>query len=521
MDVLAKGGNAVDAAIAVGFALAVSYPAAGNIGGGGFMLVRMANGDKTFIDFRETAPSASSETMYLDSKGGVIEDRSSIGHKSVGVPGTVAGLFRAYRLYATFDWVELIEPAALLADEGFPVSRELAVSLRRIRQYIDEYPALGKFQRRDGRPLLRENILYQPDLAATLRRIAREGPEDFYKGKTAELIVGEMERGGGLLTKADLENYREVLRPPVTGSYRGLEVISAPPSSSGGTMLIEILNILENFELEKQDFHSEESVHWIIEAEKRAFADRAKYMGDPDFVDMPVSMLVSKKYAGKLASSIVEKATPPEKLDNPVPTVGEESEETTHYSIVDQYGNAVSVTTTLNSAYGSKVVVRGAGFLLNNEMDDFSIKPGYPNLYGLTGGEANAIAPGKRMLSSMAPTIVLKEGDLFLILGTPGGSTIITTIAQIIVNIVDFCMSPLEAVSAGRFHNQYLPDIVYHEKGIFPRGLMERLEKRGYRLKTKESIGDAQVIMSRKEGLYGVSDPRGGGKSLGMDKSGN
>ncbi|MBN1163083.1 MAG: gamma-glutamyltransferase [Candidatus Krumholzibacteriota bacterium] len=515
--VLERGGNAVDAAIAVGFALAVTYPTAGNIGGGGFFLVRTKEGETNFIDFREKAPLGASEKMYLDRWGKVVPQSSTLGHRAVGVPGTVSGLYKAYSLYATLSWEELVAPAIDLAEKGFPVNQELARSLRKLRKYMEEYPGLKKFQRPDGKPFLAENIFYQPQLAATLSRIAAGGPAEFYSGETARLIAREMEKGGGLITLDDLKRYRSVFREPVSGSYRGNQIISAPPPSSGGTVLLEILNILEGYEFSGQEFFSAPVVHRMIEAEKIAYADRARYLGDPDFIDIPVERLISKDYAARCRSAIGESAAPVKNItdgDSQPP----ESEETTHYSIIDSLGNAVAATITLNGAYGSKVVVEGAGFLLNNEMDDFSVKPGVQNIYGLVGGKANAIAPGKRMLSSMTPTMVLREGRIFLIAGTPGGSTIITTVAQMIVDIIDFNLNPQEAVAAPRFHNQWIPDLVYHEKEAFSPPLRADLERRGHKLKERSDIGDVQLILVNERGYYGVSDPRGGGRSRGVRK---
>lgn len=517
VSVLESGGNAVDAAVATGFALAVTYPAAGNIGGGGFLLARLTDGKITFVDFREKAPSAASETMYLDERGEVIEGASTLGHRSAGVPGTVAGLYKAWKLHGSMSWEKLLAPAIRLAGEGFPINYELALSLRKLMKYDAQYPALKMFYRENGRPLVPEDVLIQPQLAMTLTMISSKGPDSFYRGRIASLIVQEMRRGGGLITLEDLRDYRALVREPLAGTYRGFDIVSAPPPSSGGVILLEILNILEGFDLGGEEPLSGRVVHWMVEAEKRAYRDRALYLGDPDFTDVPVSRLTSKNYAEKMRAGIGDSATPSARLGAAVLS-DPESEETTHYSIVDSAGNAVAVTVTLNSSYGSKVIVGGAGFLLNNEMDDFSIKPGEPNIYGLTGGKANSVQARKRMLSSMTPTIVLKEGRPVLVLGTPGGSTIITTVAQIIVDIVDFCMSPSDAVSTARFHHQWLPDLIYYEKDAFPRALLEELGRRGHILEARESIGDAQVIMIRQEETCGVSDPRGGGRSIGHEK---
>ena len=515
--ILEKGGNAIDAAVAVGFALAVTFPAAGNIGGGGFMLVRTSSGENCCIDFREQAPGAAHGDMYLDERGEVVPGLSTLGHGAAGVPGTVAGLYRAHQLYGSMPWRELIAPAIILAREGFAVDRKLAASLERLQQYHDRFPALGVFMAAGGTSLQAGDTLRQPDLARTLGRIAEEGPGDFYGGETADLIVREMSAGNGLITHQDLASYRVVLREPVAGSYRGCEIISAPPPSSGGAVLLQILNILEGFPVHDLVFHSERHIHFMAEAEKRAYADRARYMGDPDFIDIPVSDLISKEYADYARTTIGDLATPAARLGGGGLERFEHGE-TTHYSILDRFGNAVATTTTLNGSFGCKVVVQGGGFLMNNEMDDFSIKPGVPNMYELTGGRANAIEPGKRMLSSMTPTVVLKEGTVFLILGTPGGSTIITTVAQVIINIVDFGMHPEDAVGAPRFHHQWLPDRIGYEPGAFAEQLVERLGVRGHECEERTGfIGDLQLILVNDTGMCGVADPRGGGTAEGID----
>lgn len=508
--VLEAGGNAVDAAIAVGFALAVSYPSAGNIGGGGFMLVRLAGGETAFIDFRERAPMRAHRDMYLDEDGEVIGDLSLRGHLASGVPGTVAGLWKAHSIFGSTGWKELLAPSIELAGDGFEITPYLAVSLERLHARLDDYPCLAGFFGRDGKPLAAGDVLVQPELAVTLKSISDQGPDGFYAGATARLIAEEMRRGGGLITVDDLSAYEAVERRPVKGSYRGLEVLSAPPPSSGGIVLMEILNILEGYDLGAQS--DVETVHLVIEAERRAYADRALWLGDPDFVIIPVDSLISKRYADNLRNDIRDIATPSADLDR---GVAPESEETTHYSVIDSEGNAVSVTTTLNGSYGSYIVVEGAGFLMNNEMDDFSVKPGVPNMYGLIGGEANAIEPGKRMLSSMTPTIVMKDGEVWLVLGTPGGSTIITTVAQVMMNIIDFGMEPFEAVAASRYHHQWSPDLVYCEKGVFSDQMRAGLEKKGHELKERSLIGDVQLIMKDGSTLTGVSDPRRGGLSRG------
>jgi gamma-glutamyltranspeptidase/glutathione hydrolase len=515
VEILRRGGNAIDAAVAVGFALAVTHPQAGNIGGGGFMLIRLPSGKASFIDFRETAPGAASRDMYLDSLGTVIEGLSTLGALAAGVPGTVAGLHRAHTLHGSLPWRALIEPAISLARGGFPVSDRLASSLRELQNYKDRFPGLLQFMRHDGSPLAPGDTLRQEALAGTLERIAGEGPDAFYRGAIAESIVEEMRATGGIISMSDLAGYEPVLREPLRGSYRGFEIISAPPPSSGGTVLVEILNILEGYDLAGKGFMSDQMIHYMVEAERRAYADRARYLGDPDYSDTRASFLISKQYASDLREAITPRATPSAEIGGGSDEDREKGE-TTHYSIVDGDGRAVSVTYTLNDSYGAKLVVRGAGFLLNNEMDDFSIKPGHPNLYGLVGGEANAIAPRKRMLSSMTPTIVLRDGKTYLVLGTPGGATIITTIAQIIVDMLDFGMSLEEAVSTPRFHHQWLPDCIRVEYGAFGRYMIRNLGEKGHRIEERGPIGDAQVIEVRGAAACGMSDPRGGGAAGGV-----
>jgi gamma-glutamyltranspeptidase/glutathione hydrolase len=511
VDILSRGGNAVDAAVAVGFALAVTHPQAGNIGGGGFMLLRLDSGRADFIDFRETAPLGASRDMYLDSLGGVVEGKSLLGALASGVPGTVAGLYEAHERYGSLAWRDLVLPAVELARDGFVVGPRLASSLEGLQELKGRFPALRQFMRPDGSPLEPGDTLRQPILARTLGLIADRGPDGFYRGPVADAIVAEMRAGGGIISMEDLAGYQVAHREPVRGSYRGYEILSAPPPSSGGTILLEILNIVEGFDLRRTGFLSEGEVHDLVEAERRAYADRARYLGDPDFVANPVSRLVSKAYADSLRSSITERATPSTEIA-PGSPADREKGETTHYGIVDAEGNAVAVTYTLNDSYGSKVVVAGGGFLLNNEMDDFSLKPGVPNLYGLVGNEANAIAPGKRMLSSMSPTIVLGGGAPFLVAGTPGGATIITTIAQIIIDRVDFGMDLEECVAAPRFHSQWLPDVVTVEDDAFSPALLDTLAALGYRVVARSGpIGDAQVIECRGDTACGVSDPRGDG----------
>ena len=512
--ILRAGGNAVDAAVAVHFALAVTYPRAGNLGGGGFMLVHTDSGDVA-IDYRETAPAAATRDLYLDAAGNVIEGLSLDSHRAAGVPGSVAGMWLAHSRFGALPGPRLLAPAIRIAERGWRIDARTATTFAeetRNNFHDTFHGTAGEW-------------LVQKKLAATLRRISERGPDGFYRGETARLIVAEMRRGGGLITLADLATYRPVVRVPVTGSYRGLRVVSMPPPSSGGVALIEMLNLLERYEPRRLMVDSDGYVrplspgyvHLVAEIEKRVFADRTEYVGDPDFVPVPVESLVSKSYAATRAAGIsLERRTPPSAIHGGMPE--HESEQTTHFSIVDRHGNAVANTTTLNDSYGSGIVVRGAGFLLNNEMDDFSAKPGAPNLYGVTGGEANAIAPGKRMLSSMCPTFVYRGDRLWLVLGTPGGSTIFTTVFQVLVNRVDGRMSLAEAVAAPRFHHQWPPratdaDPIDFERGHEPdAATRSALEALGYVVRTRGPLGDVQAIEIADGRATGASDPRGAGR---------
>jgi gamma-glutamyltranspeptidase / glutathione hydrolase len=512
--ILRAGGNAVDAAVAVQFALAVTYPRAGNLGGGGFMLVHTDSGDVA-IDYRETAPAAATRDLYLDAAGQVVEGLSLDTHRAAGVPGSVAGMWLAHSRFGSLPWPRLLAPAIRLAEQGWRIdARTAATFAGEKRNNFHDY-----FHGAAG------ELLVQKELAATLRRIAAQGPDGFYRGETARLIVAEMVRGGGLITLDDLAGYRPMVRVPVTGSYRGLRVVSMPPPSSGGVALIELLNLLEPYEPARLIVHSDGYVnplrasymHLVAEIEKRVFADRAEYLGDPDFVSVPVESLVSKAYAARRAAGISpDRRTPPDAVRPGL--AAHESEQTTHFSIVDRHGNAVANTTTLNDSYGSGIVVRGAGFLLNNEMDDFSAKPGAPNLYGVTGGEANAIAPGKRMLSSMCPTFVYRGDRLWLVLGTPGGPTIFTTVFQVLVNRVDVRVLLGAAVAFPRFHHQWPPramdaDPIDFERGHEPdAATRSALEALGYVLRPRDPIGDIQAIEIADGRAIGVSDPRGTGR---------
>jgi len=508
--VLKRGGNAVDAAIATALALAVTHPTAGNLGGGGFMLIRMADGRTAAIDYREMAPKSASHDMYLGPDGKLVPRLSTAGYLASGVPGTVAGLSLAQEKFGSQSWKDLVEPARKLAVEGFPVSYSLAGSLKHSR--AAGYSAEGKriFQR-DGRFFEEGEILKQPELAATLKRLEDKGPREFYEGETAQLLVSDMQEHGGIITLDDLKNYKSVLREPMKGTYRGYDLLSMPPPSSGGIALLEMLNILENFPISSMGYNSSAKYHVVIEAMRRAFADRAEFLGDTDFVRVPVSGLISKKYAAELAKSIdSRRATPSSAIGHGQPTAYE-SDETTHFTVVDAQGNAVVNTYTLNGGYGSGVVVKGAGFFLNNEMDDFAAKPGVPNMYGLIQGEANAVAPGKRPLSAMTPTLVLKDGKLLLAVGSPGGPTIINTVLQIILNVIDHKMNLQQAVNAPRIHHQWMPDTIRFEPFGIADDVKSALESDGHHFADRASyMGDVEaVFVDPATGLrWGASDPR-------------
>lgn len=511
--ILKKGGNAVDAAVAVGMALAVTYPVAGNLGGGGFMLIRMASGEAVAIDYREVAPMLASHDMYLDAKGDPIPEASLVGSKAAGVPGTVAGLALAQQKYGKLSWREVLEPARLLAAKGFPLSYEQAYSLRTDR-LLARFPESRRIFQKDGHFYEPGDLFKQPELAATLQRLQARGPREFYEGETAQRIVEEMQQSKGLITLEDLKRYKPVERVPLTGSYRGLDIITMPPPSSGGIALIEMLNMLERFPLHDMGWNGSKTDHLILEVMKRAFADRAVHLGDPDSVKIPTAGLTSKRYAAQLATGIDLQHATPSVAIHAATSAQLESEQTTHFSIVDAQGNAVTNTYTLNGAYGCGVTVHGAGFLLNNEMDDFAAKPGKPNGYGLVQGEANAIAPGKRPLSSMTPTIILKNGKLYMVIGSPGGPTIITTVLQVILNVVDFDMNLREAIAAPRFHHQWLPDTIRYESYRFPSDVQDALKAMGHRFEERATRktywGDAEgVMIDPTTGLYlGASDPR-------------
>ncbi len=511
-EIMEQGGNAVDAAIAVQFALAVVYPGAGNIGGGGFMVARMADGTTDALDYREKAPLAGSRDMYLDNEGNVIDGLSLRGHLAAGVPGTVAGLEEAHKKYGKLDWAALVQPAINLAANGWPLTAREASGLNGNREAFMTYNTVMPdfFLAMEGSQWKEGDTVRIADLAKTLERIRDNGRDGFYKGETARLIVEEMGRGKGIISEKDLENYNAVWRTPVEAKYREYEVISMPPPSSGGIALVQLLNMVETFDLNKMGFHSAAAMHLIIEAERRVYADRAAHLGDPDFFDVPSNGLLDKEYlSARMRNFDATKAILSSDINAGQPAPNE-SMETTHLSVIDEMGNAVSVTTTLNGGMGSKVFVGGAGFLLNNEMDDFSVKPGVPNMYGLVGGEANAIQPSKRMLSSMTPSIVTKNGKLFMVVGTPGGSTIITSVFQTIINVVDFGMGMQEAVEAPRFHHQWLPDMVMTENDGFESNLIKELEAMGHQFRPAGKMGRVDAILVLKDGsLESGADPRG------------
>jgi gamma-glutamyltranspeptidase/glutathione hydrolase len=507
-DVLRRGGNAIDAAVATGFALAVTYPRAGNIGGGGYMVIHLADGRDIAIDYRETAPAAMTRDIFLDEKGNADPQKSRDSALGIGVPGTVAGLALAHAKYGSgkFTLAELIAPAIELARNGFPVEDDIADSLPRVQQRMARWPASAKiFLKPDGQALAPGDLLIQRDLAETLSAIARDGPRGFYDGPTADRIAAAVQAAGGIMTTADLQNYRPIERAPVRGSYRGYEIVSMPPSSSGGVILIEMLNILEGYDgLARDDVRR---LHLMIEAMKLAYADRALFLGDPAMVEVPLDRLLSKPYAAGLRAGIdPEKARPSNTIRSGT-GIRPEGDNTTHFSVVDQFGNAVSNTTTLNFSYGLGMVAEGTGVLLNNELDDFAAKPGAPNFYGLVGGEANAPGPGKRPLSSMTPTIVLKDGKPFLVTGSPGGSRIITMVLQVITNVIDRGLSLADAVADLRFHHQWFPDEVSVERGLAPE-LIRALEARGHRVVEGPLRGSVNSILITPEGFVGAADPR-------------
>jgi gamma-glutamyltranspeptidase/glutathione hydrolase len=535
-EIMQAGGNAVDAAVATGFALAVVHPQAGNLGGGGFMLIRMADGKTHFLDYREKAPAAATANMFLDAQGKVIENASIVGYKAISVPGSVAGMVYAEKKYGKLALDQVMAPAIKLARDGFALASEDAADFH--DQHLAKFPESSRIFQRDAHPYQPGDIFRQPELAQTLERIAKQ-PDDFYHGAMARELAASIQKGGGLITADDLAHYEVKEREPVRGTYRGYEIVSAPPPSSGGVALIEILNILEGYDLAKAGNHSAQAVHLTAEAFRRAFFDRAEFLGDPDFSKIPVAQLIDKKYGAAWRESIdpahaslskdLRRPAIFSELEqyaalHPQPWVMREPEHTTHYSVVDSDGNAVAVTTTLNDRFGSRVTAEGLGFLLNDEMDDFTSKAGVPNLYGLIQGPANAIGPDKRPLSAMTPTIVLKNGKLLLVLGSPGGARIITTVANILMGVVDYGMSIQEAVNAPRFHHQWLPDVLQVEQWFSP-DTVKLLREMGHKIEFGVTVAgiwepywsDGQCIaVDQTTGdRLGASDDRNNGKAIG------
>ncbi len=509
LDVLKQGGNAVDAAVSVAFALAVTLPRAGNLGGGGFMMVHEAkSGESVAIDYREMSGAAAFRDMYLDENGQADKQKSRFSGLAIGVPGTVAGMALALERYGSITLAEALAPAIGLAEDGIRVTEGLASSLKSLSQRLQTWPSSAKvFYKPDGTPFEPGETLIQTDLAATMKRIAAAGPAAFYQGPIAEKIVAAVGSAGGHLTLEDFEAYDVKLREPVAGNYRGYDILSMPPPSSGGTHIVQILNTLEDLPVSYLGHNSADTIHMMAEAMKVAYADRSAYLGDPDFVDVPLKTLTSKAYARDILSGISRGRAATAAEIKPGDLSDYESNETTHFSIVDAEGNAVSNTYTINFSYGSGLVAEGTGILLNNELDDFSAKPGVTNAYGLIGGDANAVEPGKRPLSSMSPTIVLKDGTPYLITGSPGGSRIITTTLQIIMNVIDHEMNIAEATHAPRIHHQWLPDELRIEAGISP-DTIRILEQRGHDVALKNAMGSTQSIMITDDGLAGASDPR-------------
>jgi gamma-glutamyltranspeptidase/glutathione hydrolase len=515
VDVMKRGGNAVDAAIAVAFALAVTHPAAGNLGGGGFMMIRLKDGRTTAIDYREMAPAAATRNIYLDKNGNVLEgDGGSIeGYRAAGIPGTVRGMELALKKYGSgkMTWAQLIEPARRLAANGFNVTYSLSRSLRSSREYLSKYTETKRIYLNNGKFYNEGDVFVQPDLAATFVRLQQRGPNEFYEGQTAQLIVADMKRHNGLITSDDMRGYVAKERQPLRGNYRGYEVISMPPPSSGGAVLIEMLNILEGYDFKKMDWASADRYHLMTEAMRRAFADRAEYMGDTDFAKVPIAGLIDKKYAAQLRNTInPERASSSEQVKAGKP-VGYESDETTHFTVVDADGNAVANTYTLNNSYGSAVVAKGTGLIMNDEMDDFAAKPGTANLYGLIQGERNAVAPRKRPLSAMTPTFVLrKDGGLWFTVGSPGGPTIINTVLDVITNVIDYGMNIQQAIDAPRIHHQWFPDELVFEPYGLSGDTQSALTARGHKLAKPRYLGDAEGIMiEEKTGMrLGATDPR-------------
>ncbi len=517
LDILKQGGNAIDAAVAVGFALAVVLPNAGNIGGGGFMVLHDdKTGKDVAIDFREIAPAKASRDMYLDNQGNVIDGKSLFTHDASGVPGTVAGMEYALKKWGTMPLSKVLEPAIKLADKGFIVSDVLAQTLKEEKSTLGKWSASKAIFFKNGEPLKSGDLLVQKDLAKSLRLIAKQGAKAFYQGEIATKIAKEMQSHGGTMTLGDLKAYKVVERQPIIGDYRGYKVVTMPPPSSGGVHLIEILNMLEHYPIKEDGVNSAKNIHHMAESMKLAYADRSEYLGDPDFVKIPVTGLTSKAYANERVKTIDDNKARLSSTIKPGKPQPYESDQTTHFSVMDKAGNAVAVTYTLNLNFGSGIVVEGTGILLNNEMDDFSVKPGVPNAFGLVGGAANAIEAKKRPLSSMTPTIVMKNNKPWLVTGSPGGARIITTVLQSVVNTIDHEMNPAEAIITPRVHHQWLPDELRVEEGISP-DTIKLLQDKGHKVVTKAPMGRIQIIQADDSGFYGYSDPRNpDGKTLGF-----
>jgi gamma-glutamyltranspeptidase / glutathione hydrolase len=517
LEILKRGGNAVDSAVAIGFALAVTHPSAGNLGGGGFMLVRLASGKDYFIDFREEAPRKVTRDMYLGADGKPTKD-SLVGWRACGVPGSVKGFAAASKKWGTMKWSDLLEPAIRLAHDGFRVDKTLAQEVGSPRTSLSRDPESTRIFLRDGNPYREGEVFRQPELALTLTRIARNGAQEFYSGETARKIAAVMEEHGGLITLADLEAYRAIDRTPLEGEYRGYHIITAPPPSAGGLGILQMMGMLADTGYNTEGADSAKAVHYMTEAMRRFYADRSEYLGDPDFYHVPVHQLLSPSYIAERRNSILpDQATPstqvaPGPIQASLARISQaESEETTHFNVIDQKGNAVAVTYTLNGSFGCGVTVPGLGFLLNNEMDDFVAKPGSPNMFGLVGGEANSIQPGKRPLSSMNPTILTRDGRLFMAIGAPGGSRITTGVLQVILDVVDFNMNPQDAVDLPRFHNQWKPDVLYLQKGFNPQ-TQQALEKMGYKTEATEGVARVEIIVQKDGLLEGGTESRLNGK---------
>jgi gamma-glutamyltranspeptidase / glutathione hydrolase len=518
-EILKAGGNAVDAAIATHFSLAVTFPFAGNLGGGGFAVIRDKDGKSYTLDFREKAPLKANRDMYLDADGNVIPNLSTLGHLASGVPGSVDGMVELHKKFGKLPWDKLVQPAINQAKNGIILTKREALSFNATKSSFQKVNGLQTpyFINPEGREWLEGDVLIQKDLANTLEIIRDRGRAGFYQGKIASLLLDEMKSGGGIISQQDLNEYNSIWRTPLKEKYKNYQIISMPPSSSGGMALMQLLKFVEPYPLKKWGWNSDSTVQVMIEAERRVYADRAKWMGDMDFVKVPMKQLLEKSYLKKRWSDFDFSQASDSKNISAGTIPGYESDETTHYSVVDKEGMAVSITTTLNGAFGSKVVVKGAGFLMNNEMDDFSVKAGVPNMFGLIGNKANEIQPGKRMLSSMTPTIVEKNGEFYMAIGTPGGSTIITSVFQTILNVLDHGMSMQQAVNALKFHHQWLPDKTVYEQNAFSENTIKTLKARGYILEPQRStLGRMDCIMKHSDGsLEGASDPRSDNTSVG------